>query len=371
MRKSIPPLDGPLLVTVLALLGVGLVVLYSASTVEAYKDFGNTTYYILHQIRNGALLGLLGMYVLSRIDYHVWVRWLPILLLGTLILLVLVKIPGIGFSAGGATRWIHVGSVFFQPAELAKLVIVFYVAAWVDKHKHRLNDFYFGLLPSLATVALFAFLILSQPDFGTMFVLLITAFCILYAGGVSLRYFFWSTVSVGLLLLAFIRFEPYRARRLTSFLNSGVDPKGIGYQVNQALLAIGAGGVWGYGYGLSRQKYQYLPEAINDSIFAVMAEELGFFRVLLILGLFATFTVRGYLIARRAGDELGRLIAAGIVSWVALQAAINIAAMLNLLPLTGIPLPFFSYGSTSLMVTLWATGILLNVSRYTSNSQRG
>ena len=348
----------------LALLAYGLIVLYSASTVQSFVNFGNTSYYIVHQVIYGALVGLVAMYICSRIDYHFWQKILPVLILLSLFLLMLVKIPGLGFASGGASRWIRLGPFSFQPAELAKLVIILYLASWVDRKRDQLNDFYYGLLPSLCIIVLFALLILWQPDFGTMLVLLLVSFFMLIAAGIDWKYFFWSAVGGALMLYLVIKIEPYRVKRLTTFFNPGLDPKGISYQINQALLAIGSGSIWGFGYGLSRQKHNYLPEVMNDSIFAVMAEELGFFRVLIALVLFALFALKGYAIAKNAPDTFGRMVAFGITSWIAIQALINIGAIVNLLPLTGIPLPFFSYGSTALIANLGAIGILLNISRY-------
>ncbi len=369
MKKSVKKLkiNYSLLFTVLALLGFGLTVLYSASTVQSFTFFGKPTYYIVHQALYGGVLGLVAMYICSKIDYHMWQKYLPLMILGTLILLILVKIPGLGTSAGGATRWIGVGGFTIQPAEIAKLVIIFYVASWVDRKRHQLNDFYFGLLPSLVIISLFALLILWQPDFGTMLVLLLVSFCMLFVAGMNWKYFLYSAIVGISALYLLIKFEPYRVKRLATFLDPSIDPKGISYQINQAILAIGSGSAWGFGYGLSRQKHNYLPAVLNDSVFAVMAEELGFFRVIIVLALFVFFSLQGYKVAKNAPDLFGKMVALGITSWIALQAVINIAAIVNLIPLTGIPLPFFSYGSTALVTNLAAVGILLNISRY-SNS---
>lgn len=348
----------------LGLLSYGLIVLYSASTVQSFNNFGNPNYYILHQALYGALAGLVAMYVCSKIDYHVWQKYLPILIFGSLFLLMLVKIPGIGHTSGGADRWIAFGPVSFQPAELAKLVIILYLASWVDKKRATLNDFYYGLLPTFFIIGLFALLILWQPDFGTMLVLLLVAFFMLFVAGINWKYFFYTALVGALSLYLIIKIEPYRVKRLTTFLNPALDPKGIGYQINQALLAIGSGSWFGFGYGLSRQKHNYLPAVLNDSIFAVLGEELGFFRALIVLALFLFFALKGFSIAGNAPDTFGKMVAFGITSWITLQALINIGAMLGLLPLTGIPLPFFSYGSTALIANLAAVGILLNISRY-------
>ncbi len=356
-------IDRILLIDIILLLAIGLAVLYSASTVVSYNNFGNTSYYFIHQLLYGALIGCVCLFVCSRIDYHLWQKFIPLALFVSLVLLILVKVPGLGVSANGATRWIHIGFVTFQPAELAKFAIILYTAGWVAKQHAKLKDFYYGIFPALIIIALFALLILWQPDLGTMLSMVLTALVMLFVAGVDFRYFAW-VGGFGIAALAvLIKLEPYRARRITTFLNPSFDPQGIGYQINQALIAIGSGGLWGYGYGLSRQKHNYLPESIGDSIFAVMAEELGMIRVSLILSLFVILTIRGLQISMKAPDLFGKILGIGLVSTITVQVCINIAAITGLLPLTGIPLPFFSYGSTAMIVMLAEIGILLNISR--------
>lgn len=363
MGKKNGQIDYVMLTLALALLAVGLISLYSASTVESFKRIGNTTFYIQKQMLGGVVLGLVGLFLASKIDYHFWQKRLPVLIVVALGLLAATKLTSLGVSSGGASRWLDFGFTTFQPSELAKLVIVFYFAAWISKKGKDLNDFALGLLPSLVIVLLFAGMILWQPDFGTMSVVVGVAFLMLIAGGIDWKYLFWGSLSGVLMLYAVIHFEPYRLRRITSFLDPASDPKGISYHINQALIAIGAGGIWGYGYGLSRQKHSYLPEVMGDSIFAVTAEELGFVRIVGILLLFIAFLIRGFYLAKKAPDDFGRLTAFGITAWITLQAVINIAAMVKLLPLTGIPLPFFSYGSSAMLMNLIAVGILLNISK--------
>lgn len=363
MKKSNTNFNWPLLATILCLLGYGLAALYSASTVESFQKYGNATYFIYHQMLYGGILGLIALFVMSKINYHVWQKNLPLILVGSILLLAMVKLSHLGFGSGGAERWLQLGPLSFQPSELAKLAVIFYIASWIEKKRHKLDDFYYGVLPSLVIIALFAGLILWQPDFGTMLVLVGVAFGMLFISGIHIK-----TLSIialtGLVAVAlFVKFEPYRAQRITSFLNPQVDTQKSGYQVNQAMLAVGSGEMWGYGYGLSRQKHNYLPEAKNDSVFAVTAEEMGFFRVVLIIFLFGLLTVQGFKISNKAPDIFGKLTAGGITLWLALQAIINIGAILSLLPLTGIPLPLFSYGSTALLINLAALGILLNISR--------
>jgi cell division protein FtsW len=368
MHKKSQKIDLVFVFALISLMVLGLISLYSASTVKAFENFGYTTYYITHQILYGLLAGIIGFIIFSKLDYHKWQKFLPLILLSSLLLLIAVKIPGIGFSANGADRWIHFGPIFFQPSEYAKLAIIIYLASYAHKFSLKNLPFLSGILPPIILVLIYAWLILIQPDFGTMLVLLLVAFFMLFVAGINWKYFFYSALAGVLSLYLIIKIEPYRVRRITTFLNPDLDPKGIGYQINQALLAIGSGGLWGFGYGLSRQKHSYLPEVMTDSIFAVIGEELGFLRILAILGLFFLFALKGYQIAKRAPDTFGRMVAFGITSWIVLQAFINIGAILNLLPLTGIPLPFFSYGSTALVANLGAIGILINISQNKKNS---
>ena len=367
-RKTIkktnrPKVDYGLLVCTAVLVVIGIVMLYSASTVESLERFGNTGHFLRSQLLQGVLIGSIALYICSRIDYHVWQKLLPVVVAGSLLLLALVKMPGVGFSAGGASRWIHLGPIFLQPAELAKLAVVIYAAAWLSSRKNHLHSFSNGILPMLVIVGLYAILILWQPDFGTMLALLGTVFVMIIASGVPWRWVLTMLGSGVALLFLLIKFEPYRAERLFTFLNPGHDPQGAGYQINQALMAVSSGGWFGLGYGQSRQKHHYLPEVLGDSVFAVVTEELGFIRSLGILAVFVFFFLRGFQIAANSADLFGKLLATGLTSMIVLQVVINVGAIIGLLPLTGIPLPFFSYGSSALIVNLCAVGILLNVSK--------
>lgn len=367
MAKSKRSVDYVFLALLGGLLAIGLIMLWSASTLESQQNFGNNSYYFTHQLFYGVGVGLLGMFILSKIDYHIWKKLIPFALAVTFLLLILVKVPGIGFAANGATRWIHFGPIFFQPSELAKIAIIMYLAGWISTRGHQ-QGFWKSVFPPVLVVGLYCGMVIWQPDLGTTIAIVLTAAVMLFAGGIRMRYFAWLTgVGVATMLLL-IKVEPYRVKRITAFLNRSVDPLGIGYQINQALIGIGSGGWFGYGYGHSRQKHFYLPEAINDSIFAIMAEELGFVRVMLILGLFAWFILRGVRISLRAPDLFGKMLAVGVIGMIGSAVIVNISAITGLLPLTGIPLPFFSYGSSAMIVTLSACGILLNISRQTKNA---
>lgn len=360
MRKNKP--DKWLLIISGSILAIGLVMLYSASTVESLQRFGNTTYFIKHQVLNGGLVGFLGFLFFYRIPLKkLRLLALPLMIL-SLVLLSLVKVPGIGFSAGGASRWIHFGPIFFQPSEVLKLAVVVYASAWLaGRNSYRV--FSESLGPMLAAVGLGSLLILWQPDFGTMIAVLGTVFLLVVASNVPWRWILSMGAAGVAGLLVLIKLEPYRMQRFLTYLNPTIDPQGSGYQLLQGLLAIGSGGVWGLGYGLSKQKYNFLPEVLGDSIFAVVAEELGFVRILAILLLYLFLFVRGLQIANATPDKFGRFLAVGVVAMLSVQLFVNVGAILGLLPLTGIPMPFFSYGSSSFIVNLCALGILINVSR--------
>ncbi len=355
--------DYKLVAIIFALLGIGLMILYSASTVLSFSKFQNNSHYFVNQLVQGVLIGLILMYVCSRIDYHKWQKFAPLFMVISIVLLMAVLIPGIGFKVGNSRRWLSFGPLFLQPAELAKLSLIFYISSWIDKRSHEIKDFYYGMIPSLVIIGLVAGLIILEPDIGTMLVVTTTSFALLFAGGSRVKHLFWIFAAGVIGLIILIKLQPYRLARLTTFLDPSHDPQGIGYQINQALLAIGSGGFWGHGYGNSRQKYNYLPEVMGDSIFAVTVEELGFLRSGLIVGLYSLFAFRGLKIADNAPDMFGKMLATGIVAWIIFQALINIGAIIGLLPLTGIPLPFISYGSSALVVTLAAMGILLNISK--------
>lgn len=356
--------DGKLLAIIFGMLVIGLLILYSASTVISYSKFGTTTHFFFNQIAQGVVLGLILMYACSRIDYHFWQKYAPVFMFISIALLMAVLVPGIGFKVGNSRRWLSIGPLFLQPAEFAKLSLIFYISSWIDKRSHEIDDFYYGIIPSLIIIGLIAGLIIMEPDIGTMLVVVTTSFALLFVGGSRIKHLGWILLSGIISLIILIKLQPYRLARLTTFLNPSQDPQGIGYQINQALVAIGSAGFFGRGYGNSLQKHNFLPEVMGDSIFAVTVEEMGFLRSTLVLGLYVLFAFRGLKVAIAAPDAFGKMLATGIVAWVVFQTLINVGAIIGLLPLTGIPLPFISYGSSSLAVTLAAMGILLNVSKH-------
>ena len=347
---------------VFGLLLVGLAAVSSASSVLSFERFGHGNYYFFRQvIFVGAGLAL--MFAASRIDYHAWQTRARLIFAVAALALILVVIPALGFKSGGTRAWFSFGSFLLQPSEFGKLALVFYLAYWFDRKTGAETNFWFGILPPLlATFGLIG-LILLEPDLGTAIVYMMVAVIVFFAAGARFRYLAALTAAAGGALWILILAAPYRMARITSFLHPEQDPLGIGYHITQALIAIGSGGLWGFGFGASRQKHSYLPESIGDSIFAVMAEELGFVRIILIVVLFVIFGLLGLRVARRAPDRFGELVAAGLTSWIVFQAIINMGAISNLLPLTGITLPFVSYGGSSLLSVCIAVGVLLNISR--------
>lgn len=357
--------DKTLLVVTLVLLVFGLVMISSAGVIYSQTRFADAYYFFKHQLFFGVAPGIIALYVFSRIDYHFWRKFSVPFFFISVIFLVLVFVPGIGSQIYGASRWIQLGPFSFQPSEMAKLSIIIYLAAWLESRGiGRIKDVFEGFLPFLGIMGLIGFLIMKQPDTGTLGIIVLTSFAIFFVSGASLRHIFSLGAIGALILWILIKIEPYRFDRITTFLDPSADPRGIGYQVNQALLAIGSGGFWGLGFGHSRQKFNYLPEPVGDSIFAIIGEELGMIGAAVLVILFVALAMRGIKIAKNSPDMFGRLVATGITVWIVAQAFINISANIALIPLTGVPLPLISYGGTSLVFLMAAIGILLNISKH-------
>lgn len=346
----------------------GLLMLSSASAVISYQKFDNAYYYVTHQILFGFLPGLALFFLTSRIPYQIWQKYAFAFLLASIILLIAVFIPGLGYGYGGAHRWIDVGPFLFQPSEFVKLTFLLYLATWLSKKGERnMQDFSFGFLPFLFLIGVIALLVILQPDMGTMSIIVLIAFSMYFVAGAKLSHLFLAVVGGMGAVMLLIYSAAYRFQRFTTFLHPNLDPLGIGYHVNQALLAVGSGGIFGRGFGHSRQKFAYLPEVTGDSIFAIIAEELGLLFSLFLIGAFIFLAIRGFQVARRCPDAFGRYLVVGVMSWIIFQAFINIGAMLSILPLTGVPLPLISYGGSSLVILMTAMGIVVNVSRSAGN----
>jgi cell division protein FtsW len=348
----------------------GLIVLTSAGSALGYDKFQDSYYFIKHQLLYGLLPGMALLLFFSYFHYQKLKKFAVPLLFVSLVLLVSVFIPGIGTKYGTAQSWINIFGLSFQPAELVKLTFLLYLATWLEKRGEKgIRDFYYGLLPFVFLIGVISVLMLMQPDMGTLAIIIFISMAVFYASGARFRHVF-SLVAVGLsAIFLLIQSSPYRVARLTTFLHPELDPQGIGYHINQAFLAIGSGGLLGRGFGHSRQKFLYLPEVTGDSIFAVLAEELGFIFCILLIGLFIAFMIRSLRVAQKAPEMFGQLVATGIIAWFIFQAFFNISSMIGLMPITGVPLPFVSSGGTALAVSMAAVGILINISKHTKLSR--
>lgn len=367
-RRTLQSMDYVYLAIVGAIVLFGLIMLVSASAPSGYDKFGDSYFFLKHQIVFGVIPGVAGMLVLSRVPYTFWKKNAWNLLLISIVLLMLVFIPGLSAGIGTAHSWISIGGYFsLQPSEIVKLTFLFYMAGWLERRgKYGVRDVHSGFLPFILVLGTIMFLMILQPDIGTMTVIAATSLVVYFIAGAPLAYI-GGLIAMGVTGLAvLIGLAPYRAARLTTFLNPELDPQGIGYHINQALLAIGSGGIFGLGYGHSRQKFQYLPEVSGDSIFAIIGEELGLIVAIFVVFMFLAFLWRTLDIANRAPDKFGRYFAIGVGAWIVIQAFINIGSMVALLPITGVPLPFISYGGTSLAVSLAAVGVVLNISKYST-----
>jgi len=355
-----------LLTLIFIIVGFGLVALSSASSVESFRRFGDTYYLFRHQLINGLVPGLILFFILAKVDYRRLEKFTSVFFILSLILLGLVFIPYIGSSHGGSAKsWINIGSIFsFQPTEIVKLFLILFLAGWFSyRGREKNQDFWNGLLPFAIILGLISLLIILQPDLGTLVVVGVIALAVYFVASAKIFHLL-GLVLAGLGAFGILIIQaPYRAARLMTFLHPEFDPQGVGYHINQALLAIGSGGWFGLGFGQSRQKFAYLPEVMGDSIFAIIAEELGFIFTTALIVLFLILAWRGFKLAQETEDDYGRFIVVGIISWFTFQAFLNIGAMVGLLPLTGIPLPFISYGGTALAASLAAGGILINISK--------
>lgn len=349
-------IDLPLLGAAIAVCLLGLLFIFEASSVAAARTFADKYHFIKDQTI-WFVLGLVAMTLVSLFDYHrLYKLALPIIILA-IVLLSGVFIPGLGVRALGAHRWLNLGLFVIQPAEAAKLALIIYLAAWFSyKERGRLLAF-------VILVGIVVGLVVAEPDLGTAVVICATAISLYFLSGAPLWHFGALVPGVILAILGLAITSPYRLRRLLTFLNPSLDPLGASYHIRQILLALGSGGFWGQGLGKSRQKFEYLPEAMTDSIFAIIAEELGFLGGVALIVVFLFIIWRGVRIALFAPDRFGQLLSFGISSWLGIQAIINLGAMVAIVPLTGVPLPLISYGGSSLVVTLIGIGILLNISK--------
>lgn len=338
--------------------------IFESSNVIAFKQFGDKYFFVKEQLKWFGI-GFAGLVLTAFVSHKRIYNWSFFLLIITIISLLAVFIPGLGIKTLGASRWLKLGFIRFQPSELAKLTVIFYLSAWFsNKERNR-------LLPFLLLISLVVGLVVLQPDLGTAIILTLIAVILYFLSGAKLWHFLMLIPVVLLSIIGLIVTSAYRFRRFTTFLNPNVDPLGASYHIRQILISLGSGGFWGLGLGSSRQKYQYLPEASTDSIFAIVGEELGFIGGIVLITLIMIFLYRLFLVARKSSDRYGFLVSSGIFALFASQTAINLGAIVALFPLTGVPLPFISYGGSNLVVSLIAVGIILNISRNVSAQAKG
>lgn len=360
----------------------GLAMIASVSVYQSYQltqrfvDAGtweatSNSFYLWRSFLH-MLVALGGLFVATIIPYHFWQKYARGLFLINLILLLVLFVPGLGNEFGTARSWLHIGSFTIQPSEFLKIFLVFYLAVWLQKKQSSIATFKEGFVPFVILLCLSTFLVAIQPDLGSFLVFSVVASIMFFVAGGNILHLLLGGVSAGILGLPIILSKAYVSLRFKVFFQilfhpeNLVNREGVGFQVYQALIAIGSGGLFGVGYGKSVQKFGYLPEVQSDTIFAAMAEELGFLRLLIILGLYGVLVYRGLRIARNAPDRFGLLVATGLTCSIAFQSILNICVNLSLFPITGITLPFISYGGSSLLSTLFAVGVLLNISMHSA-----
>ena len=353
--------DQTLQITTCSLLALGMAMIFISSTLMAQSQYDDAYYFIKRQ-GVYAFLGLGALFLGRCIDYHSYKRWVYHILLLSLITLVLVFVPGIGGKVRGAARWLRLGPLTLQPSEFAKLAMVMFLAYSLSRKQDKMKYFAIGFLPHMLVAGLFIALILKEPDFGTSVTLGAIVFTMLFVGGTRLTHILLSLSAVIPLGVWMVMRDPKKFARVLSFLDPWKHGQDVGYQLKQALLAIGSGGLWGLGPGQSRAKLFYLPDCHTDFILAIFSEELGFLGVLLVMALFAIILCRGFRLSLKAPDSFGSYLALGLTLMIGLPALINMGVVSGILPTKGLSLPFLSYGGSGLLVNLLAVGILLNIS---------
>ncbi len=364
MHKTPKAVDRYFLGIVILITVIGLFAFVSASLGILAKSESKFYGVLFNQIVLGCAGGFLGLWLTTKIPYLFWRKYAFYIFLITLGLTILVFVPGLGFAHGGAQRWISIGPVSFQPAELLKIGFVIYLATWLAWMHKKQEDVKFKIIPLIILLGIVAAVLLKQPDTKSLILITTAACSMLFVSGVS-----WKKIGIivgigALLLTALAIFRPYVMDRFKTFINPASDPRGSSYQLQQSLIAIGSGGIFGRGLGQSVQKFSYLPEPQGDSVFAVIGEEFGFFGSMILVVLYVFLATRGYKIAMNAPDNFGRYLVVGIVTLLTAQSFLNIMSLVGLFPLTGVPLVFISHGGTSLFIALASAGIILNVSKY-------
>ena len=364
--------------TLLAILG--LIILWGAFTLAtvsfpySIERYGNSWHYFIHQLFAGFLPGIILALAFYYLDLKRLKKWSPYILAANIILMALVFMPGIGIKTGGARRWLDFKLISFQPSEFLKISFLLYLSAWLSnqlkrnsKNKKTKNKHWHALVVSGITISILAAILILQPDFSTLVIIFLSGLGVYFVTKTPLWHTILMMISAGGAGALLIRFTPYRMARVKAIFNQHLDPLGANYQLRQAWIAIGSGKLFGignyFGLGLSRQKFGFLPEAMSDSIFAIIGEEIGFIGVLALILLFLALAWRGLKVSLNSNSEFSRLLGIGIVCWLTIQALFNIGGIIGILPIAGIPLPFFSYGSSHLIIEMIGAGILLNISR--------
>lgn len=363
--------DKSLIGALLILLSLGLVLLFSASLVVSYDKFGHSYHYFNRQLIAVAV-SLVAFYSASRINYKRWKNYATFFLVVSIILLVLVFVPGLGASYGTSQRAITLFGFQLQPSELVKLSFLIYLATWMEVKKDQLSSWSGGIIPFMIVLILISALIFLQPDLGTLVIIIFSSVVAFFVGGGSLKHIF-AVGAIGVIailgLLSMGSFSKYQSDRITCYKDPSASTLNECYQLNQSLIAVGSGGILGRGLGQSRQKFMYLPQVWGDSIFPIAAEEIGFIFSTLLILLYLYIFYRGLIVARQSSDIFGSVLAVGIISWLAVQTFLNIGGMINLIPITGVPLPFVSQGGTALVSSMIAMGIIVNISKQTETKQ--
>jgi len=351
-------------ISVFALSVLGLVILSSASAIIAHKNFGSNDFYFWRQLGHLSI-GLILWIIAYNVPYLVYKKPSPYIYGASILALFLVFIPGIGADYGTSASWIDIPFLpSIQPAEYSKLTMILYLAFLCERKKDQIKDLMNGLMPLVMVVALTVVLLILQPDYGTTLIICFIAFSIIFIAGAERLHLLGGFIMGALMAIIVASNKQYIYNRFTAFLDPFADSLGTGYHIIQSLIAVGSGGFWGKGFGNSRQKFEYIPEAQGDSIFAIASEELGFIRVVPLVLIFLVIAWHGFRIAQKTDDKYGKYLATGITSWLTFQAFINVMVVLAMFPTTGITLPFISYGGSSLIVSFYAVGILMNISKF-------
>jgi len=349
-----------LLLILLALTSIGILMIYSSSAIYAERYYGSPFYFIKRQLL-ATLIGIIAIRLAILFPYQHYKKFIPLLMVITILVMILVLIPGIGVQVGNARRWIRFFSFSFQPSELLKFTLIVWVASFLDRRKEVIGLFSRGLLPNFIVLGIFSYLLLLQPDFGTAVLICMTLLLMIFVAGAKPIYMMGSLGALSTIGFFLVVSTDYRMRRITGFLNPWDDPLDSGYQLIRSLTAIGTGGITGRGLGDSRQKLFFLPESHTDFIFAILAEEAGFIGILIVLTLLVLLMLKGFDIALKSKDDFGRNLAFGITVLIFIQSVFHIGVVMGLLPTKGIPLPFISYGGSSLILNMFLVGVLINI----------